>query len=112
MIYALIILILSGGAYIAYSSNLQDTTKWLGEKISEKKIIKTTPNNFSTPLEIQTMITPPKQKIRILVTILVYLATLAIGFNLAWWVSIIALILLITYSAMFSVVCLPRKMEF
>ena len=112
MIYILAILIVTGGAYIAYSSNLQDTTKWLGVKIADKKIIKTTPNSFSTPLEIQAMITPPKQKIRILATFLLYASALGMGFSIAWWASILALVTLVACSSIFSVVCLPRKMEF
>lgn len=112
MIYFLAIMILVGGAHIAYSSNLQDTTQWLGRKISEKKIIKTTTSSFSTPLEIQAMITPPKQKIRILVTFLLYLGTIGISFSITWWASIVALIALVACSSIFSIVCLPRKMEF
>ena len=112
MIYILAALLLFGGVHIAYSSNLQSTTKWLGERISEKEIIMTTPSSYSTSLEIQTMVTPPKQKIRILLTLLIYLATFVVGLLLAWWVSIIALILLFACSALVSFIFLPRKADY
>jgi len=61
MVYILTFLVLFGSVFVAFTSNIQATTKWLGAKISGDKIIQTTPHAFASPIEVQTMISSSYQ---------------------------------------------------
>ena len=112
MIYLLVIVVVAGAIFVAYSSNIQATTKWLGQRIEEKKMIRTTPHSFSSALEIQTMISSPWNIARNFGGLVLYVVVVAIGLLIKWWVAVAALVALIVISSVVSIAFLPRKLSY
>lgn len=112
MIYLLVAVVVLGAVFAAFSANIQATTRWLGAKIAERKIIRTTPHALASPLEVQSMITPPWQGARILGGAVLYVGVFALGMLINWWVAVLSLISLVLVSGIVSAVFLPRRFSF
>lgn len=112
MIFLLIILIAGGSIFAAFGSNIQATTKWLGRRIAERKVIRTTEHSFASPLEVQTMISSSGQVARNFSMVVLYLAVGVVGFLIKWWVAIVGLLALVIAGSVIAAVCLPRKFSY
>jgi len=112
MIYLLATVVLAGAVFAAFSSNIQATTKWLGKRIAEKKVIRTTIHSFATPLEVQTMISSSGQVARNFGGVVLYIAVAVIGFFIKWWAALLALVMLVVIASIVSAALLPRRFSY
>jgi hypothetical protein len=112
MIYLLTIIITFGAVFVALTSNIQSTTKWLGNKIADDKIIRTTPHAFASPLEVQTMISSSYQSASFFGEVLLYALVAVLGYSIKWWAALLALIALALMAKIVRAVFLPRGLSY
>jgi hypothetical protein len=108
MTYILIVVIVTGSFYAAWSERIQTTTKWLSMRIEEAKVVRT-PHGLASVLEIQTAITPRWQIGRIWVMIVWCGTVIGLGIWIKWWIGGLALLALFVGGGIVGAVFLPRR---